>query len=115
MTSAPSIPSETTQEALLHCPNLQGVILGVGLHMIEKTFSQGRDHNSCAEKSGRTPPSKKRKTDDNPPFLKGKGAVKGTGYAGNVQEDVSERSLRFKISSFRWLLIVIAEDGPGCS
>ncbi|OXC68093.1 hypothetical protein AYX13_03304 [Cryptococcus neoformans] len=85
--SASGISSEATQEALLHCPNLQGVILGVGLHMIEKTFSQGRDHTSCADKGGKTPPSKKRKTNDNPSFVKGKGAVKGTGYAGNVQED----------------------------
>lgn len=63
--------------------------------MIEKTFSQGRHHTSCADKGGKTPPSKKRKTNDNPSFVKGKGAVKGTGYAGNVQEDVSRRSFRF--------------------
>ncbi|KIY34108.1 ubiquitin-conjugating enzyme family protein [Cryptococcus gattii E566] len=87
MIYVPDIPSPTTQEALLHCPNLQGVILGVGLHMIEKTFSQSRDPTSSTENSGKTPPSKKRKTNGNPPLAAGKGAVKGTGYAGNMQED----------------------------
>lgn len=95
MVSVPDIPSPTTQEALLHCPNLQGVILGVGLHMIEKTFSQSRDPTSSTENSGKTPPSKKRKTNGNPPLAAGKGAVKGTGYAGNMQEDVSESFLNF--------------------
>ncbi|KIR36597.1 ubiquitin-conjugating enzyme family protein [Cryptococcus deuterogattii MMRL2647] len=87
MVSAPDIPSEMTQEALLHCPNLQGVILGVGLHMIEKSFSQSRDPTSSAENSGKIPPSKKRKTNGSPPLATGKGAVKGTGYAGSMQED----------------------------
>lgn len=95
MVSVPDIPSPTTQEALLHCPNLQGVILGVGLHMIEKTFSQSRDPTSSTENSGKTPPSKKRKTNGNPPLAAGKGAVKGTGYAGNMQEDVSGSFLNF--------------------
>lgn len=89
MISAPDIPSPTTQEALLHCPNLQGVILGVGLHMIEKTFSQSKDSTSSTENSGKAPPSKKRKTNGSPPLATGKGAIKGTGYAGNMQEDVS--------------------------
>lgn len=95
MIYVPDIPSPTTQEALLHCPNLQGVILGVGLHMIEKTFSQSRDPTSSTENSGKTPPSKKRKTNGNPPLAAGKGAVKGTGYAGNMQEDVSGSFLNF--------------------
>lgn len=95
MVYVPDIPSPTTQEALLHCPNLQGVILGVGLHMIEKTFSQSRDPTSSTENSGKTPPSKKRKTNGNPPLAAGKGAVKGTGYAGNMQEDVSGSFLNF--------------------
>lgn len=95
MVSAPDIPSETTQEALLHCPNLQGVILGVGLHMIEKSFSQSRDLTSSAENSGKIPPSKKRKTNGSPPLATGKGAVKGTGYAGSMQEDVSGSFLNF--------------------
>lgn len=95
MVSAPDIPSPTTQEALLHCPNLQGVILGVGLHMIERTFSQSGYPTSSIENSGKTPPPKKRKTNGSPPLATGKGAVKGTGYAGNMQEDVSGSFLNF--------------------
>ncbi|GFZ49786.1 hypothetical protein JCM24511_07189 [Saitozyma sp. JCM 24511] len=44
---------------LLHCVNLQGVIIGVGLYMIEQAFGQGRVDYPPTPK---TPPAKKRKT-----------------------------------------------------
>nr|XP_018260191.1 uncharacterized protein I303_07108 [Kwoniella dejecticola CBS 10117]OBR82349.1 hypothetical protein I303_07108 [Kwoniella dejecticola CBS 10117] len=61
---APNLPVE---KILLHCPNVQGVLLGVGLHMIEQAFSSGGESrsqvkNMSGKSSVRAPPEKKQKT-----------------------------------------------------
>ncbi|OCF77874.1 ubiquitin-conjugating enzyme family protein [Kwoniella mangroviensis CBS 8886] len=53
-----------SEDILLHCPNLQGIILGVGLHMIEQAFSEGSDNRSLSSSACSTangPPVKKHK------------------------------------------------------
>ncbi|KAH9939239.1 ubiquitin conjugating enzyme family protein [Epithele typhae] len=93
--------------SLFHCANLQGVILGVGLAMLEKSFVDVAD--LAAPKSDKTS-RKRRKPDapashliptelhedddddeDNyyPNLVKGKKPKLGTGYAGDVREDMS--------------------------
>ncbi|WVQ77522.1 hypothetical protein IAR50_007208 [Cryptococcus sp. DSM 104548] len=80
-------------ESLFHCANLQGAVLGIGLHMIDQNFTTGKDQARKAAVGGGgkvTPPAKKRKTgsaeaeedDDDAPA-----ALKGTGYAGSLTED----------------------------
>lgn len=74
---------------LFHCSNLQGVILGIGLGILEQQFIEdtGGDNDS---NPGRT--SKRRKTSPNEEsFLhqgRGTRAKGGTGYAGDQKEDV---------------------------
>ncbi|TYJ53196.1 hypothetical protein B9479_006174 [Cryptococcus floricola] len=96
-------PSTTAEsfapaESLFHCANLQGAVLGIGLHMIDQNFKTGKDQTRKAALAGGkvTPPTKKRKSageeDDAADttfqlFGKGKSAVKGTGYAGELAED----------------------------
>ncbi|KAG8780663.1 hypothetical protein FRC12_022727 [Ceratobasidium sp. 428] len=91
--------------ALFHCANLQGVILGIGLHMIEQLFQE--QHRSPEDVTmGTEGASKKRKVspaiaamvqpnssyDDDDEYLsgdlgRGKKAKAGTGYAGMGKED----------------------------
>ncbi|KAJ1311203.1 hypothetical protein OPQ81_009704 [Rhizoctonia solani] len=79
---------------LFHCANLQGVILGIGLHMIEQLFQEHHQaHNDTVNGS------KKRKVspqagsyDDDDEYItsemvRGKKAKAGTGYAGAGKED----------------------------
>ncbi|CUA76927.1 hypothetical protein RSOLAG22IIIB_02407 [Rhizoctonia solani] len=61
---------------LFHCANLQGVILGIGLHMIEQLFQE--HHRAHDDTVGG---SKKRE------MVRGKKAKAGTGYAGMGKED----------------------------
>ncbi|EUC65204.1 ubiquitin conjugating enzyme family protein [Rhizoctonia solani AG-3 Rhs1AP] len=83
-----------TANALFHCANLQGIILGIGLHMIEQLFQeQHRAHDDTVGGS------KKRKVspqagsyDDDDEYMsgemvRGKKAKAGTGYAGMGKED----------------------------
>lgn len=93
---------------LFHCSNLQGVILGVGLAMLEMMFVEQRrqlgDEQSQGGSKAKT--SKKRKMDIHPhsslingddddddtyymSLPVGKKARGGTGYAGDGREDVS--------------------------
>ncbi|CAE6447861.1 unnamed protein product [Rhizoctonia solani] len=79
---------------LFHCANLQGVILGIGLHMIEQLFQE--HHRAHDDTVGG---SKKRKVspqagsyDDDDEYMsgemvRGKKAKAGTGYAGLGKED----------------------------
>ncbi|CAE6396356.1 unnamed protein product [Rhizoctonia solani] len=79
---------------LFHCANLQGVILGIGLHMIEQLFQE--QHRTHDDTVGGT---KKRKVspqagsyDDDDEYMsnemvRGKKAKAGTGYAGMGKED----------------------------
>ncbi|KAG9096428.1 hypothetical protein FS749_008504 [Ceratobasidium sp. UAMH 11750] len=91
--------------ALFHCANLQGVILGIGLHMIEQLFQE--QHRAPEEATtGTEGVSKKRKVspaiasivqtasgyEDDDEYLsgdigRGKKAKAGTGYAGMGKED----------------------------
>jgi hypothetical protein len=89
----------TDDNALFHCSNLQGVILGVGLAILEQQFVE--DVTGEGESSERT--SKRRKMSPTSeeispspiPFFHGRGkpAKGGTGYAGDQKEDVSFRTV----------------------
>jgi hypothetical protein len=106
----------TDNDPLFHCPNLQGVILGVGLSMLEKLYAdQSQEDIDGRNKLGN---SKKRKStlnqntptvpngpdgeDDDDVYYaavqskKGKG---GIGYAGDVREDVSHDTSEFPVSN----------------
>lgn len=97
--------------ALFHCANLQGVILGVGLHMIEQLFQEQHRSPEDVVAAVVDGVSKKRKVspatmgmaqtsvgyDDEDEYLssdmgRGKKAKAGTGYAGLGKEDVSRLS-----------------------
>lgn len=88
--------STTAQDddPLFHCSNLQGVILGVGLSMLEHAFSeQIQTYSESPDSQPRT--SKRRKT-ENSDFrtdtchISPQSAKKGgIGYAGDHREDVS--------------------------
>lgn len=95
-------PEAGEHDALFHCSSLQGVILGIGLSMLEQLFiEQIHEPREIKDLNSRT--SKRRKTDPVPSFdlddediayygpLPGtkKKQVGGVGYAGDVKEDVS--------------------------
>ncbi|KAF5387646.1 hypothetical protein D9615_000388 [Tricholomella constricta] len=87
----------TDDDPLFHCSNLQGVILGVGLSMLEQLFTeQTQEPQEAKEPNSRTP--KRRKTDSTPEFddddsvyyasVQPAGKKKGgIGYAGDQKED----------------------------
>ena len=104
------IPIATTsiQDDLFHCSNLQGVILGIGLAMVEHLYQdQITNTSGSSDSKGRT--SKRRKLealenssmpadgdDDDDSYLtpptQGRRLLAyrgGTGYAGDQKEDVS--------------------------
>ncbi|KAF9009093.1 ubiquitin conjugating enzyme family protein [Cyathus striatus] len=92
------------EDSLFHCSNLQGVVLGVGLSMIEQMFvEQNQESMEDKEESSR---KKRRKTTTNtslrdldddddmyyasvPGIMQAKKTRGGTGYAGNQKEDHS--------------------------
>lgn len=98
-------------EAMFHCPNLQGVLLGVGLFMLERLHAEQYAPSTPAVDSSeeKSRKAKRRKTESptpapeyEPPFAdysspsqvsfkntKGKkSTVGGIGYAGDLKEDV---------------------------
>lgn len=90
-------------DPLFHCSNLQGVILGVGLSMLEQLFDEQRQEPQDTKDQGsRT--NKRRKTTMTPSHdlddqdsayysgVPGKKAKGGIGYAGDVKEDVSAQT-----------------------
>ncbi|KAJ3556879.1 hypothetical protein NM688_g1784 [Phlebia brevispora] len=100
--------STDKNESLFHCANLQGVILGVGLAMLEQKFldeaqATPLDQNQKAKRrkvSADSTPGSNNDTeddDDGYPFHfgmvvhghTGNKAKAGTGYAGNQKEDMS--------------------------
>ncbi|OJA14679.1 hypothetical protein AZE42_02395 [Rhizopogon vesiculosus] len=98
-------PSSSGDDTLFHCSNLQGVILGMGLAMLESTFAEQRQQPS-EESSQKTKTNKRRKTDlhsssstpkgddddDDNYYMSlpvGKKSKGGIGYAGEVKEDTS--------------------------
>ncbi|KIK65287.1 hypothetical protein GYMLUDRAFT_38722 [Collybiopsis luxurians FD-317 M1] len=82
-----------TQEGLdplWHCANLQGVILGVGLFMIERLFEQQKEESDLKDTTERE--AKRRKTRDVDDADSPGGSRKakgGVGYAGDQKEDNS--------------------------
>ncbi len=84
---------------LFHCSNLQGVILGVGLFMLEQMFvEQSQNDTESKPRSNKrrktTPLSSMTSTpskdaDDDEPYFPTHLAKGGIGYAGNLKEDVS--------------------------
>ncbi|KZT06502.1 ubiquitin conjugating enzyme family protein [Laetiporus sulphureus 93-53] len=104
--STKSLRSPTEDLSLFHCSNLQGVILGIGLAMLEKLFI-GQSQDVPSSQGGKVTGGKRRKTEtvplqvlhdhdededeDNyyPPVGQGKKAKLGVGYAGDIREDTS--------------------------
>lgn len=106
-----SIPAEKARQtseaadddALFHCPNLQGVILGVGLSMLEQVYAD-QSQDATPEHVHKSRQSKKRKVegssksssivsggdevDDVYYASVGKKTKGGVGYAGEQREDV---------------------------
>ncbi|KAG6854764.1 hypothetical protein C0991_001191 [Blastosporella zonata] len=94
-------PDAGEDHPLFHCPNIQGVILGVGLSMLEQLFiEQSQEPRERKDPNSRT--TKRRKTDapveidedDDEAYYGGlpgtkKKQVGGVGYAGNLKEDDS--------------------------
>ena len=102
---SPSAPDDN--ERLFHCANLQGVILGVGLAMLEQYFlqeSQPSPDDLGKTKRRKTPANSTPGTPDiddddavfpfhpllpgHPGGHAGKKAKTGIGYAGSIREDV---------------------------
>jgi len=94
-------------DPLFHCSNLQGVILGIGLLMLEQAFSN-QSHELVDDHASRAKNNKRRRMDvvltqkqshdfdddENVYYLStpGKKAKGGIGYAGDQREDVSVAS-----------------------
>ncbi|KAH7105452.1 hypothetical protein BKA62DRAFT_689728 [Auriculariales sp. MPI-PUGE-AT-0066] len=82
---------------LFHCSNLQGVILGVGLSMLEHTYAESNSASSPPGDSDKPRVAKRRKLEGTPEEEedeygsgpKGKKAKGGVGYAGAIKEDMS--------------------------
>jgi hypothetical protein len=72
-------------DVLHHCAELQGVIVGVGLYMVERMMAEQNGETSREDDSSGSVPNKRRKTEA-PARKKAPG---GTGYDGAPQEDVS--------------------------
>lgn len=98
--------AQDDRDLLFHCSNLQGIILGVGLAMLEQLYHDQLQNPLFTENKART--SKRRKTDpvistpmildpddDDDNYLsspQGKKSKLGVGYAGDQKEDVSGHS-----------------------
>jgi len=81
---------------------LQGVILGVGLSMLEHLFSEqiqelpeGKDHKARSSKRRKTDSTPDLDDDDTVYYASVQGGKKrgGTGYAGDQKEDVSSNTV----------------------
>ncbi|KAF9780320.1 ubiquitin conjugating enzyme family protein [Thelephora terrestris] len=92
------------EDILFHCPNLQGVLLGVGLFMLENKYteqfspavlddiSQSKSRNIKRRKTGTgnsSPASEVDEYDYGISGPAGKKAKGGTGYAGSQKEDTT--------------------------
>lgn len=98
----PKRPSAASRDdPLFHCSNLQGVILGIGLFMLEQLFvEQIHDSPDGSAENEKTRTTKRRKTDSSAPKepdddddvyytgVKGAKLKGGIGYAGDIKEDV---------------------------
>jgi len=101
---APESTKASSDRDLFHCSNLQGIILGVGLAMLEQLYHDQLQNLHGTENKVRT--SKRRKTDPvmNAPMIldpdddddnylsppcQGKKSKLGVGYAGDQKEDTT--------------------------
>ncbi|KAI0737682.1 ubiquitin conjugating enzyme family protein [Daedaleopsis nitida] len=103
----PALPD--VDASLFHCANLQGVILGIGLAMLEKSFLDDVQDTGSQKAGGRTSRKRRKPEVTAPPIVvgdmhddddddddgyypivvQGKKAKLGTGYAGDAREDMS--------------------------
>ncbi|GAW05297.1 hypothetical protein F5879DRAFT_930677 [Lentinula edodes] len=82
--------SQDASDPLWHCSNLQGVILGVGLFMIERLFEQQKEESEIKETTERETKRRKTRDIDDDELDTGSGKTKGgVGYAGDLKEDSS--------------------------
>ncbi|KAJ4478043.1 hypothetical protein J3R30DRAFT_3478428 [Lentinula aciculospora] len=82
--------SQDARDSLWHCSNLQGVILGVGLFMIERLFEQQKEESEIREATERGTKRRKTRGINDDGSIGGSGKKKGgIGYAGELKEDSS--------------------------
>lgn len=101
------------EDILFHCPNLQGVLLGVGLFTLENKYAeqyspialddtlQSKSRNTKRRKTGTgnsSPASEVEEYDYGMSSPLGKKAKGGTGYAGSQKEDVRPAKLPININ-----------------
>ncbi|KAK7676142.1 hypothetical protein QCA50_020892 [Cerrena zonata] len=104
---ADSTKNTEPNDCLFHCPNLQGVILGVGLAMLESKFTEEPEPLPSSGVGGDKtrkrrqtqplvppPPSgneldEEEEEDNYPPVGQTKKLKLGVGYAGDIREDTS--------------------------
>ncbi|KIY71465.1 ubiquitin conjugating enzyme family protein [Cylindrobasidium torrendii FP15055 ss-10] len=88
-------PSAAQDDPLFHCSSLQGVILGVGLSMIEHTFldqTRSEAEKPRSTKRRKTTPTTRDEDSDEPSLLPPRTRTPlkgGIGYAGDGREDNS--------------------------
>ncbi|KAF8195914.1 hypothetical protein K438DRAFT_1826732 [Mycena galopus ATCC 62051] len=89
-------------DPLFHCADIQGVILGVGLSMLEQLFAEQSQESKAVQDPNKARNTKRRKTgklfskdaddDEDDEYLSspgGKRAKGGIGYAGDQKEDTT--------------------------
>ncbi|EPQ59915.1 hypothetical protein GLOTRDRAFT_32925, partial [Gloeophyllum trabeum ATCC 11539] len=143
ISTAPARDTTTTSDdPLFHCSNLQGVILGVGLFLVEQMYS-GQIQEGKSDQTTTVGNSKKRKSetqlppppsssvdDDDEDYpstktMSSKKAKSGTGYAGDVREDMTgqveaqavqrarDEKLGHILTAVRWYLPSLRRPGGG--
>jgi hypothetical protein len=115
----------TRDDPLFHCSNLQGVILGVGLAMLEQVFNEQNQEHADNNIEPPTRNIKRRKTetsteDEDALYyagIQGKKAKGGTGYDGDATEDVRlvNELTEFYSNSKHFLSEYWTIKGPGCA
>ncbi|OSD04457.1 ubiquitin conjugating enzyme family protein [Trametes coccinea BRFM310] len=115
------VPASLDVDAsLFHCSNLQGVILGVGLTMLEKVYLKTAEESLTLRKLGDRTSRKRRKmefphvmaplmNDDEDEDediyysapVQGKKPKLGTGYAGDIREDMSGQLAAMQIQRIK--------------
>lgn len=93
----------TLNDILFHCSDIQGIILGVGLSMLEQMFveqtQEGFRINTQPSKTTKKRKARESVVDDmdededthyGSSIIRGKKPKGGTGYAGASKEDVSQ-------------------------